>query len=183
MDYSEKRSAGVFMTPALETRPEENEVPSMPPLVSSKAVRVKPSVLDEGVAPSGALRASIGTKIDTTLVPYAMICYAAAGLNYGADKYARRNFEKGFPLSSLLMSIERHTRALMNGEEYDSGLNGSQLPHVYLLASSIAMLCENHESGSLEIDIIQRKSAIPHRTATDIAIAAKRTEDIAYANR
>ena len=137
----------------------------------------------EGVAPSGALRASIGTKIDTKLVPYALICYAAAGLNYGADKYSPRNFEKGFPLSSLLMSIERHMRALMNGEEYDSGVNGSQLPHVVMLASSIAMLCENHESGSLEIDIIQRQYGVPHRTVTDTARVAQRIEDAANANR
>lgn len=89
---------------------------------------------------SGALRESIGTKIDTTLVPYELIVSAAIGLNYGAQKYSERNFERGLSYSSLLGSIERHNKAIMDGEYFDAE---SGLPHYTLLASCVAMLCHN----------------------------------------
>ena len=86
---------------------------------------------------TGAMRESIGTKIDTTLVPFDFICAAAAGLNYGAKKYGARNWEKGLNMSDLLNSVDRHNRAIMNGEQMD---HSSGLPHEILLASSAAML-------------------------------------------
>lgn len=89
---------------------------------------------------TGAIRESIGTKIDTTLVPYELIASAAIGLNYGALKYSERNFERGLSYRTLLGSIERHTRAMMDGEFMDGPSN---LPHHALLASSVAMLCHN----------------------------------------
>lgn len=89
---------------------------------------------------TGAMRESISTKIDTTLVPYELIVSAAIGLNYGAIKYTSRNFEKGLSYKSLCGSIERHNKAIMDGEFIDSS---SGIPHYTLLASSIAMLCHN----------------------------------------
>lgn len=85
---------------------------------------------------TGAMRESIGTKIETALVPYELICAAAVGLNYGEEKYGARNFEKGLSEKDLLGSIDRHTRAIMSGEKID---NPSGLPHYVLLSSSIAM--------------------------------------------
>lgn len=93
-----------------------------------------------GTSASGAMRESIGGKIDTTLVPYELTLMAAVGLNYGAEKYSARNFESGFTLAQLCCSIERHNKALMDGEIYDES---SGLPHIALLASSIAMLSHN----------------------------------------
>lgn len=93
-----------------------------------------------GKSASGAMRESIGTKIDTTLVPYEAICAIAVGLNYGAEKYEPRNYEKGLSYRQLCMSIERHNRAILDGEVIDTD---SGLPHFVLLASSIAMLCNN----------------------------------------
>lgn len=93
---------------------------------------------------TGAMRESINTKIDTHLVPYELIVAAATGLNYGATKYSARNFEQGLSYVSLLGSIERHCRALMDGEFYDGE---SALPHFTLLASSVAMLCHNIMQG------------------------------------
>lgn len=95
---------------------------------------------------NGALRDSYGTKIDTTLVPYALIAYAAAGLNYGEIKYAARNFEKGHDERSLLASIDRHLRAMMNGETDDPD---SGLPHLVMLTSSVAMLTHADATGVL----------------------------------
>ena len=93
---------------------------------------------------SGAQRASIGTKTDTTLVPYELVLAAAAGLNYGAVKYDERNYEKGLSYRSLCMSIERHNRAILDNEPLDED---SGLPHYVLLASSVAMLCHNVMQG------------------------------------
>lgn len=94
--------------------------------------------------PTGARRESIGTKIDTLLVPFELTVMAAVGLNYGEVKYAARNFEKGLSYRSLCNSIDRHNRAVMDGEEIDES---SGLPHLALLASSVAMLCHNVMQG------------------------------------
>jgi hypothetical protein len=97
-------------------------------------------------SPNGALHESIGTKIDTTLVPYELVLQAAIGLNYGAGKYTARNFEADFTLAQLCGSIERHNKALMDGEILDAD---SGHLHVSLLASSVAMLCHNWMQGRI----------------------------------
>jgi len=89
---------------------------------------------------SGAMRASIGTKINTDLVPFELIVAAAVGLGLGEHKYAARNFEKGLSYRSLINSIERHCKALKDGEELDSDTG---IPHYMLIASSTAMLVHN----------------------------------------
>lgn len=89
---------------------------------------------------SGAMRESIGTKINTDLVPYELVVSAAVGLGLGEHKYSARNFEKGLSYKSLLGSIERHQKALLDGEECDGDTG---IPHFMLLASSVAMLCHN----------------------------------------
>lgn len=100
---------------------------------------------------TGAVRESINTKIDTSLVPYDFICAVAVGLNYGAaGKYPARNWERGLNLSDLLNSVDRHTRALMAGEHVD---HSSQLPHHILLASSAAMLVASIMRGIAHYDL------------------------------
>lgn len=89
---------------------------------------------------TGAMRQSIGTKINTDLVPYELVVCAAVGLGLGEHKYSARNFEKGLSYKSLLGSVERHQKALLDGEELDKD---TQIPHYMLLASSVAMLCHN----------------------------------------
>ena len=93
---------------------------------------------------SGAMRASIGTKIATNLVPYEAVIMAALGLNYGAEKYDFRNFEKGLSAMDLTESLKRHIAAFENCEDLDTD---SQLPHVALIASCTAMLCHNYMQG------------------------------------
>lgn len=114
-----------------------------------QAVRAAKETVKYGATSSGAMRASIGTKINTHLVPYELVVAAAVGLNYGAGKYAPRNFEKGLTYISLTMSIERHNRAIIDGEYLDED---SGLPHYMLLASSVAMLCHNIMQGRIEDD-------------------------------
>lgn len=93
-----------------------------------------------GTTETGAMRQSIGTKIDTDLVPFEMIVAAAVGLGLGEHKYAARNFEKGLSYRSLLNSLERHIKALKDGEERD---RDTGIPHYMLIASCTAMLCHN----------------------------------------
>lgn len=90
---------------------------------------------------TGAAREAIGTKINVNLVPFALLGHASLGLNYGATKYAPRNFERGLSASSLCESIRRHLIAFENRETIDAD---SGLDHVSLLASSVAMLCHNY---------------------------------------
>ena len=119
-------------------------------------------------APSGAVREAISAKIPTHLVPYELITAAAVGLNYGAEKYAPRNFELGLPLSVHLNSIDRHTRALMAGEVVDGE---SGIPHVFLLASSIAMLAHNYMQGVCAQDIPPK--TVQQACVSDLARSAQ----------
>lgn len=93
-----------------------------------------------GTTETGAMRQSIGTKIDTDLVPFELIVAAAVGLGLGEHKYTARNFEKGLSYRSLINSIERHCKALKDGEEFDPDTG---IPHYMLIASSTAMLVHN----------------------------------------
>ena len=115
-----------------------------------------------------ATRDALTSKIQTHLVPFELIAFAAIGLNYGAEKYAPRNFEQGLPLSAHLNSIDRHTRALMAGELADSD---SGLLHVHLLASSVAMLAHNWHNDVCENDIPLKTNHAP-AVVSDIARAS-----------
>lgn len=99
-----------------------------------------------GQTETGAQRASIGTKIDTDLVPFELIVAAAVGLGLGEHKYAARNFEKGLSYRSLINSLERHCKALKDGEELDADTG---IPHYMLIASSAAMLVHNVMQGKV----------------------------------
>lgn len=114
----------------------------------------------------GAMRESIGTKVRTHLVPYELVLAAAIGLNCGEVKYDARNWEKGFALLDLTHSIERHNKAIMDGEETDED---SGLPHYVLLASSVAMLVGNMMRGIHTDD----RPEPARRFETISAIAAK----------
>ena len=118
------------------------------------AAGVKPAEKNYGTSPTGAMRESIGTKISTHLVPYELTLAAAVGLNYGEKKYAARNFERGLTATGLLGSIERHTKAIMDGEFLDGP---SGLPHYCLLASSVAMFVHNTVNGKLVNDLSEPK--------------------------
>ena len=117
-------------------------------------VGAKPASKNYGTSSTGAMRESIGTKISTHLVPYELTLAAAVGLNYGEKKYAARNFERGLPATGLLGSIERHTKAIMDGEFLDGP---SGLPHYCLLASSVAMFVHNTVNGKLVDDLPEPK--------------------------
>ena len=104
---------------------------------------------DYATTSTGAQRQSIGTKIDTDLVPFELVIAAAVGLGLGEHKYAARNFEKGLSYRSTLNSLERHAKALKDGEECDADTG---IPHYMLIASSAAMLVHNIMQGVIVDD-------------------------------
>lgn len=117
---------------------------------------------------TGAERESIGLKIDTSLVPFELIAAAATGLNYGAMKYSRRNYELGLTDVELLNSIDRHTRALMAGEEIDAD---SGLPHGVMLASATAMYTACKFRGTMAITLTDAPAVYSKDPGTPSSIA------------
>jgi hypothetical protein len=119
---------------------------------------------------TGAVRESIGTKIDTTLVPYEMIAAAAMAFNYGANKYSSRNYEKGLSYRFLCGSIDRHNKAILDGEYTDAD---SRLPHYALLVASAAMLCHNILQDVIVDDRPQAKKGLD---VAELAVLVKKLE-------
>lgn len=109
-----------------------------------------------GETETGAQRQSIGTKINTDLVPFELVIAAAVGLGLGEYKYAARNFEKGLSYKSLINSLERHCKALKDGETLDPDTG---IPHYMLIASSTAMLVHNIMQGVIVDDRAPPKQA------------------------
>lgn len=126
-------------------------------------------------AASGAMREGLSQKIPTHLVPPELIMAAAVSFNFGAVKYEPRNFEKGFPLSSLLNSADRHVRAMMCGEMIDEE---SGLPHYCMLAASVGMLCHNIMQNVVEFDIPAREGR-NGQAATTVASLARYAQVLA----
>jgi len=135
---------------------------------------------------TGASRESIGTKIDTDLVPFELIAAAAVGLGLGEHKYTARNFEKGLSYRSLINSLERHCKALKDGEEFDVDTG---IPHYMLIASSTAMLVHNIMQGVIVDDRAPPKnykydiSKVAQYAQSELTAALKFWEDKQNANK
>jgi len=93
--------------------------------------------------PVQGLRFNSG-KLLMSLVPASFGRYCAAGLTYGAVKYAPHNWRKGFDWSQVLDSLQRHIDAFREGEDLDEE---SGLPHLALAACNLAFLIEFFDKG------------------------------------
>jgi hypothetical protein len=90
-------------------------------------------------AESGAMREAIGVPYFRQ-VPLEAIAAGACALEYGANKYSNRNWEKGLPWQQMIDSLKRHIEDFERGRDYDDSHGGSGLPHIALIMSSAMML-------------------------------------------
>jgi diadenosine tetraphosphatase ApaH/serine/threonine PP2A family protein phosphatase len=105
------------------------------------------SIYDEGdemskewnKSETGAMREAIGVPYFRQL-PLEALAAGAAALEYGANKYDNRNWEKGLPYQQMIDSLKRHIEDFERGRDYDDAEGGSGLPHVALIMSSAMML-------------------------------------------
>lgn len=91
-------------------------------------------------------------KPDISLVSRNMSEAIARALMFGQEKYDRYNYLKGFKYSVLLASLQRHTKQLEWGEDYDSE---SGLHHLCHMAANVQMLIDNMCEETLEDDRYQ----------------------------
>ena len=77
---------------------------------------------------------SEGTKHDSGKAPYHLLPFDAIGevvrvLDFGARKYAERNWEKGIAYSRVFAAAQRHMSAWWQGEDRDPETGLSHLAH------------------------------------------------------
>lgn len=65
-----------------------------------------------------------------SLVHFASLVPMIRVLEFGAQKYAPRNWQKPMDLQEILESMQRHLAALFDGEEVDKESNISHMGHI-----------------------------------------------------
>jgi len=80
------------------------------------------------VRPTGAIKAD-GGKPPLSLIPRRGLYEVARVMGYGAQKYERDNWRKGFPWTDLLSAADRHIWAFLEGETNDQETGYSHLAH------------------------------------------------------
>ena len=106
---------------------------------------------DFGEAKSGALREALGVPYMRQL-PLEGLAAGAAALEYGAMKYADRNWEKGLPWQQMIDSLKRHIDDFERRKDFDDGPSGSGLPHVCMIMAGALMLSSSVIRGIGEDD-------------------------------
>lgn len=81
------------------------------------------------------------SKPDLTLIPKIALDEMAKAFGYGAQKYGRRNYEKGMKVTRTLAAAMRHITAFVNKEDLDEESGNSHLAHALAsLAMSLRLL-------------------------------------------
>lgn len=88
-------------------------------------------------------------KPDLTILPKALLDETAKVMMYGANKYERDNYKKGFPITRTLAAALRHIYSYLDKEDNDPESGLSHLGHA---AASIAMTLENIRIGTAKDD-------------------------------
>jgi hypothetical protein len=99
-------------------------------------------------------------KLQLSLVPPSLVQYTAAVMMFGAVKYDKHNWRKGFDYTSIIDSLERHIAAFKAGENYDPE---SGLHHLGHVACNVAFLIEHIEQGYGTDDRFNVPNAQPQR--------------------
>lgn len=90
-------------------------------------------------ASTGALREALGVPYFRQL-PLEALAAGAASLEYGAEKYAHRNWERGLPWQQMIDSLRRHLDDFERRCDYDDGPDGSGMHQVCMIMASAMML-------------------------------------------
>lgn len=93
----------------------------------SETAQVLGAVLKEDAA--RGLKDDSG-KLPAELLPYDALLEVVKVLQFGAKKYAPRNWEKGIPVSRVFGACMRHAWALFNGEDNDPETGLSHAAHL-----------------------------------------------------
>lgn len=88
---------------------------------------------------TGAMREALGVPYFRQL-PLEALAAGAVSLEYGAKKYAHRNWEQGLPWQQMIDSLKRHIDDFERGHDYDDGSDGSDLHQVCMIMASAMML-------------------------------------------
>lgn len=100
---------------------------------------------------TGAMRAALGVPY-VRQVPLEAVAAGATALEYGALKYAHRNWERGLPWQQMIDSLKRHIDDFERGHDRDDGPDGSDLPQVCMIMASAMMLSASVIRGIGEDD-------------------------------
>lgn len=100
---------------------------------------------------TGAMREALGVPYFRQ-VPLEAVAAGATSLEYGALKYAHRNWEKGLPWQQMIDSLKRHIDDFERGHDFDDGENGSGLHQVCMIMASAMMLSTSVIRGIGEDD-------------------------------
>lgn len=92
-----------------------------------------------GMAETGAQREALDLYYFRQ-VPLEAVSAGAAAFEYGAEKYANRNWEKGLPWQQMIDSLRRHLDDFERQKEFDNEEGGSNLPQVCMIMASAMML-------------------------------------------
>lgn len=88
---------------------------------------------------TGAMREALASPYFRQ-APLEAIAAGCASLEYGARKYADRNWEKGLPWQQMIDSLRRHLDDFERRHDIDDGPNGSNLPHICAIMANAMML-------------------------------------------
>lgn len=130
--------------------------------------------------------ASTGAQREALRLPYfrqlplEALAAGAVGLEYGAEKYAPRNWEKGLPWQQMIDSLRRHLDSFERRAEMDKG--DSELPHICLVMSSAMMLVASVVRGIGDDDRLPAPDAVA-MTPKEAAGAIRKVLDDAAAVR
>lgn len=97
-------------------------------------------------------------KLPYHLVPHLAVREVVKVLQFGATKYADRNWEKGLKWDSqCAASLDRHLAAWRRGEDFDPETG---LPHVAHIATNALFLVHFHVTGTGEDDRVLYKEVV-----------------------
>lgn len=100
---------------------------------------------------TGAMREAMNVPYMRQL-PLEALAAGAAALEYGANKYSNRNWEKGLPWQQMIDSLKRHIDDFERGHNFDDGDGGSGLDQVCMIMASSMMLAASVVRGIGEDD-------------------------------